>query len=113
MMVPVDPAASLSEIFRVAKHEAAIMAILDGYLVGTMGLIKVPWWYNPSYEFLTERWHFVLPQYHHGAVNAALVGEAEAIAEDAGLQYVDPGKLRVRHGRARMSSPRIYDPEKE
>src|SRR6184192_3504775 len=60
MHCPVDPHKSLLEVLRVAKEEAALMAVKDGMLVGTMGIIKPTWWYGQG-EFLVDRWHFVLP----------------------------------------------------
>lgn len=103
---------SLLEIIRVTKYEAALMAVLDGNMVGTMGIMKATWWYNPAVAFMTERWHFVLPQFHNGPVDKALLGEALAIASLADLEFVDHGKMRERNGRFLMM-PRVYPPDSE
>lgn len=100
---------SLAEIIRVAKYEAAIMAIVDGNLVGTMGLIKPVWWYGDD-EFLTDRWNFVLPQFHHTEVEAVLKAEALKIAEQAGLRFINQGKLREMKDGTGLMFPRVYTP---
>lgn len=110
MHCPVNAEKSLHEVIRVAKEEAAIMAIVDGFLVGTMGIIKPTWWYGDG-EFLTDRWHFVLPEHHHGAVNDLLIAEAHAIADAADLKFFHQGKARVLKNGVRMMFPRIYVPE--
>lgn len=99
MRVPVDPIASLNEIIRVARDEVAIMAIKNEHLVGTLGLMHVGWWYNPAYRFMTERWHFVLPQFKNGDVNRMLISEAESIANIAGLEFINQGKIRGKPGK--------------
>jgi hypothetical protein len=103
-----NPEKSLLEIIRVTKYEAAIMAIRDGMLVGTMGIIKPTWWYGDG-EFLTDRWHFVLPHLWHSDVNKALMAEATSIAEMAGLEFIHQGKLRVRKGIGLMMPEIIND----
>jgi hypothetical protein len=114
MHAPVDPIGSLHEIIRVTKFEAAIMAILDGKLVGTLGVIKPRWWYSFQDErgdFLTDRWHFVLPQYWHTAVDKALIEEAHQIADMAGLKFFDQGKAREKKDGTFLMLPRIHIPK--
>lgn len=109
MQCPVDAQDSLLEIIRVTKEEVALMAIRNGLLVGTMGLISPSWWYNTKCRFLADRWHFVLPELHHGDVNAALIDEARKIAADAGLQFIHQGKIREKGGH-KLMMPRSYSP---
>src|SRR5690349_11500050 len=52
MLCQVDPIKSLEEIMRVVAHEAALMLIKDGRLVGTMGIISPVWWYGNE-KFMT------------------------------------------------------------
>jgi len=104
---------SLLEIIRVTKYEAALMAVLDGNMVGTMGIMKASWWYNPRVSFMTDRWHFVLPQFHNGPVNRKLMAEALAIAELAGFEFVHQGKARKMKNGAFLMMPRIYTPESD
>jgi hypothetical protein len=110
MQCPVDAQDSLLEIIRVTKESVALMAIKDGLLVGTMGLISPNWWYNTKVSFLTDRWHFVLPDLWHSPVNAALKAEALKIAADAGLQFIHQGKIRERGGEYLMM-PRSFRPK--
>lgn len=98
---------SLHEVIRVTKEEAALMAIVGGNLVGTLGLIKATWWYGDD-EFLTDRWNFCLPQFYHTEVERALEGEAKAIAEAAGLPFINQGKLRRRKDGSGLMMPRIH-----
>jgi hypothetical protein len=108
MRCPVDPVKSLHEIIRVAQYEAAIMAIQNGMLVGTMGLMKANWWYGDG-SFLTDRWHFCLPQFWHGAVNDALINEAKQIAGAANLEFIHQGKIRPARNGMTMMMPRVYE----
>lgn len=98
---------SLIEIIRVTKYEAALMAIKGGMLVGTMGVMKASWWYGDG-EFLTDRWHFVLPQLWHSDVNRDLIAMAKGIAEEAGLEFIHQGKLKERNGDLFMM-PKLYN----
>lgn len=108
MRCPVNPIKSLEEVCRVIAQEAALMAIVDGFLVGTLGIIKPTWWYGDG-AFLTDRWHFVLPDHRHGAVDEALMEEAFKLADNAGLEFVDQGKIRERRGKL-LAFPRVHVP---
>lgn len=110
MLAPVDVKASLMEIIRVTKEDTAIMAIHEGRLVGTLGLIRVNWWYAPEHFYLADRWQAVLPQYHHGEPEKLLEAEARQIADMSGLKFVNYGKIRPqKHGNF-ILFPRVYDP---
>lgn len=96
MRCPVDPIESLMEVLRVMKENVAIMAIKDGRLIGSLGIVNPPWWYNPEHSFMCDRWHFLLPQFQHTEADQMMLDEAEAIAEAAGLEFIDMGKIRER-----------------
>jgi hypothetical protein len=98
MRAPVDPIDSLLEIIRVTKFEIAIMAECAGRLIGTLGLIHVPWWYAPKTSFMVDRWHFVLPQFRNGVVNRMLIAEADSIADAAGIEFIEQGPIREKRG---------------
>lgn len=106
---PGDGTKSLYEIIRVTKEECALMAIKGGMLVGTMGIIRATWWYGDG-DFLTDRWHFVLPQFWHSKVNTDLLALAKGIAEDAGLEFYHQGKARPAKDGSFLMMPRIYNP---
>lgn len=101
---------SLLEIVRVAKEEAAIMVMHGDVLVGTMGLIKPSWWYGDA-DFLTDRWHFVLPAFMHTPTAEILMEEARAIARLAGIEFIHNGKLRLGKDGVWRRMPRVYVPE--
>lgn len=107
MRCPVNVVKSLEEIIRVAKHDVALMVIQDGFMVGTMGVMRASWWYGDE-DFLTERWHFVLPSFLNTPAATALMDEAKAIAALAGLEFIHQGKIRPpKNGVARLM-PRAY-----
>lgn len=109
-----NPLKSLQEIIRVVTDEAALMLIRDGHLVGTMGIINPVWWYSDD-AFMTDRWHFVLPELYGTPEAKMLLDEAIKLAEASGLPFIHQGKLR----KGKHFMPRIYggesgtdDPEK-
>lgn len=105
----VDPVKSLDEIIRVTKYEAALMAIVDNMLVGTMGIIKATWWYGGD-DFLTDRWDFCLPQFYGTEVQKMMMAEVDTLADDAGLKFIHNGKIRRRKNGSGFMMPRIYIP---
>jgi GNAT superfamily N-acetyltransferase len=110
MRCPADPTASLQEVIRVTAEEVAIMAVQNGHLVGTLGLVECAWWYNPAYTYMADRWNFVLPQLRNGDVGRLLEAEAELIAREAGLEFINQGKIRGKRGKL-MLMPRSSRPE--
>src|SRR5437868_1757616 len=58
---PIDPQASATEVWRCATQDVVLMAMVGDRLVGTLGLVKPPFWWNPSLGFLANRFFFVLP----------------------------------------------------
>jgi len=107
MHCPVNGIKSLEEIIRVVRDEVGIMAMVGDALVGTMGIIKPTWWYGDE-EFLTDRWHFVLPQYDGTAISQALLDEAVKIADGAHLKFFHQGRARRAKNGVYYMWPRIY-----
>ena len=101
---------SLQEIIRVTNEEVALMLIVDGRLVGTMGIINHTWWYGDA-GFLTDRWHFVLPEFDHTEASAALFDEALKVAEAAGLKFYHQGRIRQGKNGVMRLTPRVYGGE--
>lgn len=108
MLCPVNGTKSLLEIIRVTKEDVALMAIKDGRLIGTLGLIRPVWWYGDG-SFLTDRWHFVLPEHHHGEADKLLKAEARKIADLTGLKFIDQGKIRPHKDGTFFLFPRLFD----
>lgn len=105
---PINPKKSHDEVKRIVRDKTALMAMIDGELVGSMGLIDAVWWYG-DVAFLTDRWHFCFPVLQHGAVNKALIDEAKKIAADAGLDFIHQGKIRPARNGITMMMPRLYE----
>jgi hypothetical protein len=108
----IDAEKSLIEIIRVCKDEAAIIALKNGCLIGTMGIIRWTWWFN-NVDFLTDRWTAILPEFQHEGVHELLLAEVKTIANSAGLKFVNQGKIRDMKDGTSMMFPRIYTPPQE
>lgn len=106
----VDPVKSLTEIHRVIKEDVAIIAEIDGELVGSLGIMRVPWWYGPD-EFLTDRWFFLYPALKNQGVGAALLGEAHGIGVQAKLPVIIHGHTRQRQDGLFFLRPVIMRPD--
>lgn len=113
MRCPVNGTKSLIEVIRVVKEDVALMAIKDGRLIGTLGIVRATWWYGDG-EFLADRWHFVLPEERHGEADRMLMAEAKKIADIAGLEFIDQGKIRPQKDRnSFLVMPRVYQPKSD
>lgn len=108
---PINAIKSLNEIIRVTRDEVALMLVRNGMLIGTMGIVNPTWWYGDA-GFLTDRWHFVLPEFDGTAASKMLMDEALAVAKLAGLEFLHNGKARERDGVLRLM-PKIYATEGE
>ena len=87
----IDPKNSATEVWRVVNSECAIMAIKDGLLVGTVGLIKAPFWWAADKYFLANRWCAILPD--SGALHP-LIHEAVSFAKGLATPE-EPGGLEL------------------
>jgi hypothetical protein len=56
---------------------------------------------------LTDRWHFVLPEFMHASRPTVLMAEAKAIAAAAGLEFIHQGKIRGEKRRAAHDADRL------
>lgn len=83
-------------VLDVCRNNAAIMARLNGHLIGSLGVMRVAWWYNNSAFFMTDRWLFAYPEFYHLGVGARMVAEADAIAKAAGLPLIINGHQKRR-----------------
>lgn len=91
---PIDPKDSATEVWRVANHDVALMAMRDDMLVGTIGLVRPQFWWNSKLGFLANRWFFTLPGSHAAK---PLLKEAKgiAVASDLELHIFDENKGRL------------------
>lgn len=87
----IDPKNSIEEVWRIVNHECALMAIRDDKLVGTIGIVRAPYWWAADRHFLANRWLAVLPE--AGALDPLM---HEAVAFAKGLASPDnPGGLEL------------------
>lgn len=112
LQCPINVVKSLDEIIRVVKFEAAIMVMHGETMVGTMGIIRPTWWYGDA-DFLTDRWHFVMPAFMHTPTAALLMTEALEIARIAGLKFLHNGKIRAGKDGVLRLMPKIYTPQSD
>jgi hypothetical protein len=86
----IDPRNSSTEVWRVVNAECALMMIRDDKLVGTVGIVKVPYWFAKDEFYLANRWLSVLPDFNA----SPLIHEAVAFAK--GLSDAEhPGGLEL------------------
>lgn len=91
---PIDHKDSAVEVWRVVNHDVALMAMRDGLLVGTMGIVAPKQWWNEKLSFLANRWLFVIP----GSRSfKPMLKEAVAIAKasDLELHIIDEQRERL------------------
>ncbi len=94
LLCPIDAKKSVTEIFRIVHDRSygfALMAEINGELVGSLGIICPDWWYGNG-RFFTDRWLFVFDALHNAGVGTALIAEAAAIATAADLDLIINGK---------------------
>lgn len=107
---PIDAEDSVNEVDRVLHQDAAIMAEINGELVGSLGLIRAPFWYNRKALFLTNRWFFIFPQLQHAGVGARLLAEAGVIAANASLTIIIYRHTRKRDSGIAFTRPLTIEP---
>jgi hypothetical protein len=107
MQCQVNPLKSLEEIIRVVRNEVALMLVRNGRLIGTMGIVNPVWWYGDA-TFLTDRWHFVLPEVMNTPAADMLEEEAIKIADAAGIKFIHQGKIRKGKRGVLRLMPRVY-----
>jgi GNAT superfamily N-acetyltransferase len=94
----VDTLIYMRTIHDTVTQGASLIATIGGEIAGYLGLWKSRYDYSQA-SFLHDRGFYVLPGHRGGAVGAALLREARAIADDAGLSLkiidTNPKKRRA------------------
>ena len=80
---PVNPLKSINEVWRVVHDEFALMAMQDGRLVGTLGVIRADFWWG-DVPFFANRWAFCL---RDAKAWKPLLREAKSIAKECGVEF--------------------------
>ena len=106
---PVNAEKSLNEVWRVCKDEVAIIALKNGCLIGTMGIMRPTWWFGDA-DFLTDRWEAILPEFRHEGLQELLIDEVKKIADVVGLKFIHQGKIRDMKNGTSLLFPRMYTP---
>jgi hypothetical protein len=91
---PIGAKESATEVWRVVKHDLALMAMKDDRLVGTIGIVRPTWWWNTSLPFLANRWLACLPG-SHAILPLLREATAIAIASKLELHIFDENKGRI------------------
>jgi GNAT superfamily N-acetyltransferase len=95
----VDTLIYMRTIHDTVTQGAGLIATIGGEIAGYLGLWKSQYDYSKA-AFLHDRGFYVLPGHRGGAVGAALLREARAIADDAGLSLkiidTNPKKRRAK-----------------
>jgi GNAT superfamily N-acetyltransferase len=97
---PVDPAIYTAHIARTVREGAGLMALVDGALIGFLGLMQTPYCYSAEH-FLHDTSLYVVPEHRGGDAFRALLAEARGIADAAGmaLKIIDTNPTRPRRKR--------------
>lgn len=112
LFAPIDAQDSINEVLRLRDEGVILVARMGGHIIGSLGLIRTGWWYNQKSFFLTDRWFFVFPQFHHVGVAARLLAEAAVIGAHAEIPVVINGHMRKGRGPGNVyfTRPRVISP---
>lgn len=110
LKAPIDAEDSVRGVLEVLHDGFAATARIDGHIVGSIGIITVPWWYNRSVRFMTDRWFFVYPKLHHRGIGSRLQAEAQAIATQAGMKLILQGHAKERGNGIDYTMPALFEP---
>jgi GNAT superfamily N-acetyltransferase len=83
---PVDGPVYLASILRTMRDGAALMAIVNGELVGYLGIVELSYSYARA-SFLIDSGFWIKPEHRTGDVFKALLQEARGIADAAGMIF--------------------------
>lgn len=96
LLAPIDAIESMRGVEEVVKEHAAIIAEIDGEIVGSLGLLSVRWWYAAEARFLTDRWFFCFPAVRNLGVGVLMLAEASALGTKTNQDVVINGHMRRR-----------------
>lgn len=79
-----NPHKTFAWVCEVVGKGAAFMAIHDGHLVGSVGILPNQFRYSDD-EYLAEQWLYVVPTHRGSRVLPALIDEVRALSKESGL----------------------------
>jgi GNAT superfamily N-acetyltransferase len=103
-IAPLDIENTLRVVRDVVHNHCAIVARVEGQLVGTFGIIETALWYSARSTVLVDKWLYVVPE-HRGkvAVLRALLHAGASFAEEVHLPlYVYPNHSPRREPRTEI-----------
>lgn len=100
----VDPVIYMHTIYDTVMLGAGLFAVVEKRIVGYLGLWKSRFDYSRA-EFMHDRGFYVLPNHRDGSVGNALLREAKAIADEAGLllKIIDTNPTKARRVKSRIA----------
>lgn len=104
LLAPIDPNDSIAGIMEVRDSGIFLIARKEGYIISSLGMVLVPWWYNTKQKFFVNRWFSAYPEFHHTGVGLMLEAEAAAIGHSAGIPVIITSHAR-RRKRAVVGEP--------
>jgi hypothetical protein len=103
-VMPMDPVRALASISEVIQRGAALIVHdAEGAIIGSLGLLPVPYWYAQGHHFL-EIWCYVQPPHRDGRAFELMLAEATKLSDETGLAVSitlhNPRRRRIPHTRA-------------
>jgi hypothetical protein len=101
-LAKVDPVDAITEVKRIVDGAStgdsfAVLAEINGEIVGSLGIMKTAWWYNTKAFFLADRWVFCYPVLWNKGVGARLLAEAGVISKSAEMPIIIHGHAKKRN----------------
>jgi hypothetical protein len=115
LLAPVNAIDAVNEVNRVVNGVGtgdgfAVLAEIGTEIVGSLGIIKVPWWYNHEAFFLTDRFLFCFPALWNKGVGTRLLAEAGAISKQTELLMIINGHAKKRSNGIYFTKPLLIRP---
>lgn len=87
-LAPVNVDVALENGWRAVEQGMTYVARRDGEIVGTLAMIRVPYWYaDPErFTFLIDQWFYVAPDARFGQIGVRLLREVREMAREADIR---------------------------
>ena len=81
-MIPIDRLKALKFIARVLETGVILVAVVNGKIVGSIGVIPDQWWFSDRW-FLREYWTYVSPAHRRSRIAVKLIKQIKKFADKA------------------------------